>query len=99
MEKNLERNNSVIVKCPHCGAEYTLDEIFIPTGILGKSSTVVKDALGKILYIEWEEEPDQSETFNCDFCKKDFSVSLDIKNKSNKLEEEVDFSKTSVSLF
>lgn len=90
---------NIIIKCPHCGAEYTLDEIFLPKSFFGRSSTVTKDALGHILYVEWEENPDLSETYNCDFCKKDFDTTLDVKTKSNKVEEILDFSKDSVSIF
>ncbi len=87
------------IKCPHCGAEYTLDEIFIPKAFFGRSSTVVRDALGKILTVEFEEDPDYTETYNCDYCKKDFTVTIEPKIKSDEPEEILDFSKKTVSLF
>ena len=95
----MENTNTVIIKCPHCGAQYTLDEIYISKYLTGKSATVVKDALGKILYIDFEEQPDLSEKFNCEYCNKDFNVTLNITATSKKVEDEIDFSNNVVSLF
>lgn len=91
--------NYTILKCPHCGAEYTLDEIFFPKSITGKSKRPYKDPTGKILRIDLEEEQDLVESFNCDYCNKDFKVTLEIKAKSSNVSEELDFTTDRVSLF
>lgn len=89
-----------VIKCPHCGAEYLACEIFMPTDILGKSATVIKDALGKIIYVDWEEEyePAQKETYYCDHCDKPFAVEPVISFKVTKEDPALDFSEESVSL-
>lgn len=90
--------NFVKIKCPHCGAEYTLGEIYISKYITGQSKDIIKDPTGKIIATTWAENPDLKETYNCDFCNRDFNVELDIKATSKELEEVVDFSKDTVSL-
>ena len=47
MDNNLPKT---IIKCPHCGYEYTLEELFLASDILGKPRDLVRDPLGKILY-------------------------------------------------
>jgi len=90
----------VSFKCPHCGAEYLPTEIFVPGELLGRTRTVVRDALGKILYVEWEdgEEPTLTETYECDSCGKEFIVEATLSFKTKAQAEELDFSDTSVSL-
>ena len=97
MEKS--QTNYITIKCPHCGAEYVLDEIFIAKYITGKSNKPLKDTTGKILAIDFIEDPDLTELYHCDFCKKDFNVELDIKVKTSAVNEELDFSTDKVSLF
>ena len=41
------RKYSKIV-CPVCGAEYLQSEIFVPDGIIGKPTDIVKNKKGKI---------------------------------------------------
>lgn len=39
-------------KCPHCGYEYTPADVFMPGDLIGKPESVVRDALGKIIYLD-----------------------------------------------
>ena len=95
----MEKNTNIIkVKCPHCGAEYTIDEIYLAQYITGKSKNVIKDAAGTILHVDYDLEPDLAELFTCEYCNKDFKVDLDIKTKTSAVDEEVDFSTNSASL-
>lgn len=89
-----------IIKCPHCGAEYLASEIFMPGELVGKSETVIRDALGKVLYVEWEEdcEPGQVEHYVCDNCDKPFIVEPVLTFKVRKEDETLDFSTDKVSL-
>lgn len=96
MEK--QTTNYVTIKCPYCGAEYTLDEIYLAKYITGKSKQLMKDPTGKILLAEFELEPDLTEIFNCDYCHKDFNVDLEIKTTTSSVKEELDFSTESASL-
>ena len=50
MEQNNKKNWNVI-KCPHCGYEMIPAEIFYPDSLLGTPKTIVRDALGKIIYL------------------------------------------------
>jgi len=89
-----------IIKCPHCGYEYAPSEVFLPGELIGRSDSVIKDALGKILYIDYDEgeEPEQVEHFECEGCGKPFIVEATVTYKTKPEEEELDFSDTSVSL-
>lgn len=96
----MEKKNWVVIKCPHCGAEYVPAEIFMPGDLIGKPDSVVRDALGKILYADYEEdcEPLATESFICDNCGKPFVVEPVISYKVKKEDEEKDFSTDTVSL-
>ena len=89
------------IKCPHCGYEYTPAEIMLPSDFLGRPETLLRDALGKILHLEYEEanEPLQTETYICDGCNKQFVVEPHVTYKVKKEIEELDFTTTTVSLF
>lgn len=88
------------IKCPHCGYEYTISDIFMPDSFVGRPDSVVRDALGKILYLEYEggNEPCQSEQYYCDGCDKPFIVEPVLTFKIKKEAEELDFSETYASL-
>lgn len=94
MDLNLK--NTIV--CPHCRAEYTLDEIYIANYVIGKSKRVLKDNAGKILDVEYKIKPDLIETYNCDYCKRDFKIALDLSASTATLPDELDFSKDEVSL-
>ena len=72
----------------------------MPGDFLGKPDSLVKDALGKILYCDYEEgeEPLATESFICDHCGKPFVVEPVISYKVRKEDEEKDFSSDTVSL-
>ena len=58
MEQNQKKNYPVI-RCPHCGGEYTPADIFMPGDLIGKPKTVIRDALGKIIYQEYDQKKSQ----------------------------------------
>ena len=98
MEQNQKKWANI--KCPHCGAEYYSEEIFMPGDHTGKAKTVIKDALGRIIYQEYEKdlEPCMAEKYICDHCDKPFIVEPVVSYKVRKESEELDFSETYVSL-
>lgn len=73
-----DKDKFFTIKCPKCGAEYTLADIFFPEDLLGKPTNVIKDDEGKILFIEGE-VPQLVEDWECERCGTDFKVRLDIK--------------------
>lgn len=77
--------NTIILKCPHCGREYLPGEIFCPGELIGKSKSIIRDALGKkIIYLEYEkdEEPCFTEKFVCEECGKEFIVEATLSFKT-----------------
>lgn len=61
------------IVCPHCGAEYTPQEIFILDKF--KILSVPKDENGKILeHIDYND----SESYKCDYCDKTFGIAMNI---------------------
>ena len=65
-------------KCPKCGAEYTIAEVFYPENLLGKPGDIIRDDKGKILVITGK-EPNLEEDWECEYCGTNFKVKLDIK--------------------
>jgi DNA-directed RNA polymerase subunit RPC12/RpoP len=98
MEQNQKKWPTI--KCPHCNYEYTLADIFYPESLLGRPDSLVRDALGKIIYLDYKEgeEPLQSEQYICDNCDKPFIVEPVITVKVKKEVEELDFTEDYVSL-
>ena len=72
----------------------------MPGDLIGEAKTVIRDALGKIIYQEYEadSEPNQSEKYFCDNCDKPFIVEPVITYRVKKEVEELDFSSTYVNL-
>ena len=72
----------------------------MPGELLGKPDSVVKDALGKILYEDYADgdEPELVERFECENCGKPFVVEATIGFKTKKEDEELDFSEQYSSL-
>ena len=89
-----------VIKCPHCGREYTPADIFYPGELLGRPQEIVRDALGKIIYHEYadDELPEQEERFICDECGKPFIVEPVVTYKVRKEDETLHFSDLSASL-
>lgn len=96
----MEQKKWVVIKCPHCGWEYAPAEIFMPGDLIGKPDSVVRDALGKVLYIDYpeDEQPLTSEQFVCENCGKPFVVEPTVGYKVKKETEELDFTEDTVSL-
>ena len=90
----------VVIRCPHCGYEYVPAEIFMPGELVGNPETVIRDALGKVIYQEYDDEemPAQIEHYVWDNCGKPFIVEPVITYKVRKEDEALDFSEQSVSL-
>lgn len=88
------------IMCPHCHAQYHSSEIFMPGSFTGKPDNLIKDALGKILYEDYEEghEPCLIEHFECEECGKPFVIEASVSYKTRAEAEELDFSSQSVSL-
>ena len=71
-------NKMLIIKCPHCQAEYLPAEIFIPDAFMGKPSQVSKDSKG-IIQDYVGTDMDLSETYRCDYCNRKFNVDAVLK--------------------
>ena len=97
-----EQKKKATITCPHCGWEYLPAEVFYPGELFGKPkpSSIVRDALGKILYVEYEdnEEPEQQETFECENCGRLFAVEPVVSYKTKEAKEEEDFTDLYVNL-
>ena len=102
MPDQKETNNwsKLVITCPHCGAQYVASEIFYPGALEGKPETVIRDALNKVIYQEYDEdeEPCQAEHYICDYCNKPFIVEPNLSFKVRKEEEALDFATQEASL-
>ena len=99
--KTLTSQKHNIIKCPRCGAEYLAGEIYMPGSLIGQPTDVVKDSLGKIIYVDYEPEekqPDMIESYICDYCNKPFIIEATITYKTREEAPERDFSSKYVSL-
>ena len=98
---DITKRNHAKIRCVHCGAEYLPGEIYMPGALIGQPDELVKDSLGKIIYVDYdsaEREPSVEEQFICDFCDKPFVVEAIITYKSREEAPEKDFSTSYVSL-
>lgn len=77
--ENIKEGN-VIFKCPKCGMEYAIGEVFYPDDLLGIPRNVIRDDNGKIIFIEGK-KPVLEEDWECEKCGCDFKVRLDISPK------------------
>lgn len=95
-----ETKNLNIIKCPHCGFEYHPSEIFYPNAFFGRTDSLVKSPVGKILYVDYQEgeEPNFQEHFECEDCGKSFVINATVSYSTSKVSEEVDFDNPYVSL-
>lgn len=103
MNSNLINNQEKtypVIKCPHCQYGYAPAELFHPDDYAGRPTSVLRDALGKVIYQTYREgyEPTATAEYICDGCGKKFIVDVEISYKVQKEVEELDFSETSVSL-
>jgi len=83
--------------CPHCGAEYLIEEIFMSEDILG-TRMPIKDSKGKIVRIEGD-EPELSAEYICDYCDKKFTTTLTIEASSIEEEQDLWSDEYSVEIF
>ena len=66
-----------IIKCPKCGYEYVVAEIFFPQDFLGKPNNIIRDDKGHIILVEGE-SPCFEEEFECENCGAVFKTKLDM---------------------
>lgn len=83
--------------CPHCGAEYLLEEIFMSEDILG-TRMPIKDSKGKIVNFEGS-EPELCAEYICDYCDRKFTTTLTIEATSNEEEQDLWDEEYSVEIF
>lgn len=86
------------IKCPHCSAQYVAAQIFYPSTILSKPKNVIRDPLGKIIFVQYIDQPEYKDSYICDFCNKEFIAIADVNYKAIKQESELDFTTKVVSL-
>lgn len=86
---SLEKKQNWLIKCPHCGYEYHVSEIFFIESLMPKAKKIIRDESNTIIYIE-AEEPDLEEWYQCDNCDKNFkaSATLTFKSEVDLLEED-----------
>lgn len=70
----------VKIKCPNCGSEYLISEIFYSDDLLDNPEVIIRDEENKILDIIGEKAT-YKEEYTCDFCNTPFEVLLEIKPK------------------
>ena len=76
----------LVVRCPHCGAEYLFEELFMGEDFIGKRYPV-KDSKGVIQHIDGE-EADMFTEYVCDYCDKPFKVKVDLAFTTTALTDE-----------
>lgn len=81
--------------------EYLPCEIFYPKYLLGVPKNIIRDPLGKILMVEWDEKvnPTTEESFICENCDHAFIATAEMSFKSEAEAEALDFKHQTVSLF
>ena len=101
IEKLDKSGKKIYIDCPHCHAQYLPGEIYMPGALIGQPPEIVKDSLGKIIYVDYRKVaymPNMSEQFTCEYCNNSFEVEAVVSYKSRKPAPETDFSTTYVSL-
>ena len=96
----MENRIETVISCPHCKYQFHPAEIFLPVDFTGKPEEIIKDSLGKILYVDYQKnyEPVSVEHFTCENCGRPFVVEVNVSYKAKKEAEELDFSSQTVSL-
>lgn len=61
------------IVCPHCGAEYYPQELYIPTDFLPRVEDVIKDEDGRIV-AGYEAPMNTHEEYTCDYCNHRFQI-------------------------
>ena len=70
-------NNFITVRCPKCGREYTLAEIFYPSDLLGEPNNIIREDDGKIMLIEGD-RPSYQQEYECDNCGTVFTTRVEL---------------------
>ena len=99
--KLLNKFKTPLITCPHCGAQYLPGEIYMPGDLIGQPTDIVRDALGKIIYEDYEPEskaPNMTEHYTCIHCDKPFIIEATVTYKTYEEAPENDFSTQYVSL-
>ena len=88
------------IVCPFCGATYLPAEVFSPGELEGKPDSIVKDALGTILYSDYVEgeEACPEEEYVCDVCGRRLRIKPRMTFEVEEAPEELDFARDSASL-
>lgn len=68
---------NIIIKCPKCGQEYLMEEIYYPQEFFGYPLNIIRDEKGKIIYYS-NESINPVETYTCDNCDCKFEVTAKI---------------------
>lgn len=76
----------IVIKCPHCGAEYLPAEIFYPDSFLGRPMNIEKTSCGNIDYYDGQ-NMNLSEEYMCDKCGTTFVVKSVISFNTKIVEE------------
>lgn len=87
-----------VIKCPHCNAQYIPAQVLYPSTLLGKPKNVIKDPLGKIIFVQWQEQPEYKDSFICQYCNREFIAYAQLSLKTTKQQVELDFTNQMVSL-
>lgn len=72
----------------------------MPDDLTGRTKNLVKDPMGKILYVDYKEgeEPMLVQSFECEGCGRTFIVEAKLTVETKPEEEELDFGNEVVSL-
>lgn len=96
-----DSKKKLFISCPHCHAQYFPGELYMPGALIGQPPEIVKDSLGKVIYVDYLKEenmPNMAESYICDYCNKPFIVEATVTYKASKEAPEKDFSTQYVSL-
>jgi hypothetical protein len=95
IKNHFDSGKQIHIECPHCKAQYMPGEVFMPGALIGKPVEVVKDPLGKIVYVDYlnaDNMPNRVERFTCEYCNKPFEVEASlITYKTRDVPAETDF--------
>lgn len=69
--------NMLVIKCPKCGYEYTVSEIYLKDSLTGTTLLADRDSAGHIINIVGT-EPDLNEEYVCDNCNTIFNIKADL---------------------
>lgn len=77
-----------MIKCPYCGYEYLPCELYLPNSFLGKTTTIFKDELGKIIAYDRDNgDMDLKDDYRCDGCGRRFNVEAEVSFKTIPMEK------------